>query len=41
MKKIVSTQGLTYDEFREKSLSIAISERINNRLEHSFFRFFR
>ena len=37
MKKIVSTQGLTYGEFREKSLSIAISERINNRLEHSFF----
>ena len=37
MKKIVSTQGLTYGEFRENSISIAISERINNRLEHSFF----
>lgn len=37
MKKIVSTQGLTYGEFREESLSIAISERVNNRLEHSFF----
>ena len=37
MKKIVTTQGLTFGEFREESLSIAISERVNNRLEHSFF----
>ena len=37
MKKIVSTQGHTYGEFHEESLSNAISERVNNRLEHSFF----
>lgn len=37
MKKIVSTQGLTYGEFNADSISAAVSERINNRLEYSFY----
>ena len=37
MKKIVSTQGLTYGEFNANSINAAISERVNNRLEYSFF----
>ena len=36
MKKIVSTQGLTYGEFNANSINAAISERVNNRLEYSF-----
>ena len=37
MKKIISTQGLTYGEFNANSINAAISERVNNRLEYSFF----
>ena len=36
MKKIISTQGLSYGEFTDENLSVAIQERVCPRLERCF-----
>ena len=39
MKKMISTQGLTFGEFCDENMTRAIKERINPRLEHMFSQF--
>ena len=39
MKKIISTQGLSYGEFTDENLSVAIQERVCPRLEYCYYQF--
>lgn len=39
MKKIISTQGLSYGEFTDENISAAIQERVSPRLEYCYYQF--